>query len=515
MSIPNSSSDVVLLLSLLLLSGIVSSAGNRRSLLRSLGDGPDLPDAAVDLNSSNFIRVLKESPAAFAVVEFFANWCPACRNYKPHYEKVARLFNGPDAPHPGIVIMTRVDCAMKMNKNLCGSFSVRHYPMLLWGPPPKFASGQWDPKKEKSEIQLIDDERTADHLLNWINKRIGSTFNLDDKKYDNENTFPRNASDPEQIARAIYDVEEATAGAFDIILEHKMIKSETQAPLIKFFQLLVTHHPSKRCRRGSAEILVNFDDMWPSNLFPVSSQEITTLQERNRLKSYLICGKEVPRGYWIFCRGSQNDTRGFSCGLWVLLHSLSVRVVDGESHLAFTAICDFIHNFFICEECRGHFYEMCSSVSVPFKTTHDLSLWLWNTHNKVNERLMKEEKAFGTGDPMFPKIIWPPKQLCPSCYLSSSRKRTGTSQVDWNEDEVFKFLVQYYGKTLVSSYKDASLRSNRNDEPGADDSTTSTNAVAVPLGAALAISFASCAFGVLACFWRTQQKNRKQRKNRG
>ena len=33
---------------------------------------------------------------------------------QPHYEKVARLFNGPDAVHPGIVLMTRVDCALKV-----------------------------------------------------------------------------------------------------------------------------------------------------------------------------------------------------------------------------------------------------------------------------------------------------------------------------------------------------------------------------------------------------------------
>jgi hypothetical protein len=49
-----------------------------------------------------------------------------------------------------------------------------------------------------------------------------------------------------------------------------------------------------------------------------------------------------------------------SCGLWVLLHSLTVRIGDGESQTTFTSICDFIHNFFICEECRTHFYEMCS-----------------------------------------------------------------------------------------------------------------------------------------------------------
>lgn len=33
---------------------------------------------------------------------------------QPQYEKVAKLFNGPDAAHPGIILMARVDCAMKV-----------------------------------------------------------------------------------------------------------------------------------------------------------------------------------------------------------------------------------------------------------------------------------------------------------------------------------------------------------------------------------------------------------------
>ncbi|KAJ6836668.1 sulfhydryl oxidase 1-like [Iris pallida] len=291
-----------------------------------------------------------------------------------------------------------------------------------------------------------------------------------------------------------------------------MIKSDTRASLIKFFQLLVAHHPSKRCQRGTAELFVDFYDLWHSDL-SVSLDEAGIPNDKEALKGFQICGKEVPRGYWIFCRGSKNDTRGYSCGLWILLHSLSVRVGDGESHLAFTTICDFIHNFFICDECSRHFTEMCSSVSVPFNTTHGLALWLWSTHNKVNERLMKEEKALGTGDPRFPKIVWPPKQLCPSCYLSQSRKSSSTVRFDWNYDGVFKFLHSYYGKTLTSAYRDQDMVKTRKDESVADDTTPSTNAFAVPLGAALAIALASCAFGALACFWRTQQKSRKQRKN--
>ncbi|XP_022776368.1 sulfhydryl oxidase 2-like isoform X2 [Durio zibethinus] len=488
-----------------------------RTVLREIGNnngggGSDPKDYAVELNVTNFDGVLKDTPATYAIVEFFAHWCPACRNYKPHYEKVARLFNGPDAVHPGIILMTRVDCALKINTKLCDKFSVGHYPMLFWGPPAKFSAG-WEPNQAKAEIRVIDDGRTAERLLNWINKQIGSSYGFDDEKFENEH-LPSNISDPGQIARAIYDVEEATATAFDIIVEHKMIKSETRASLIKFVQLLVAHHPSRRCRKGSAEVLVNFDDLCPLDTWSSDRHDVATNDMKGVLSNFNICGKEVPRGYWMFCRGSKNDTRGFSCGLWVLMHSLSVRIEDGESHFAFTSICDFIHNFFICEDCRQHFHEMCSSVTSPFKKARDFALWLWSAHNQVNERLMKEEASMKTGDPKFPKIIWPPKQLCPSCYhYSQSPKDKGSKQIDWDQDEVFKFLISYYGNTLASLYKEKGLLADDGKKATLDDLVASTNAVVVPMGAALAIALASCAFGALACYWRSQQKNRKPRRS--
>ncbi|WCJ33234.1 Sulfhydryl oxidase 1 [Euphorbia peplus] len=493
---------------LLLLTFLASSFGSRSVLREIAADIPlkPKPDYALDVNISNFETVLTDTPASFAIVEFFAHWCPACRNYKPHYEKVARLFNGPDAVHPGIVLMARVDCALKANNKLCDKFSVSHYPMLFWAPPSKFVSGGWDPKQENSEIHVIDDGRTAERLLNWINKQLGSSYGLDDEKFQND-SLASNTSDPDQIARAVYDVEEATAIAFEIIIEHRMMHPETRASLIKFLQLLVPHHPSKRCRKGTAEVLVNFDDFYPPD-----GKEEAISNGKSELGNFQICGKEVPRGYWMFCRGSKNETRGFSCGLWVLLHSLSVRIEDGESQFAFLAICDFVHNFFICEECRQHFYHMCSGVGIPFTSSREFVLWLWKAHNKVNERLMKEEASLGTGDPKFPKMVWPPKQLCPSCYQSQSQKDGGTSQIEWNKDEVHKFLTNYYGKSLVSLYKDKDAMGNEATYGVNDDLVASAKAFAVPVGAALAIALASCAFGALACYWRSQQKSRKPRR---
>ncbi|KAE9450951.1 hypothetical protein C3L33_17136, partial [Rhododendron williamsianum] len=588
------------LLSLEALSESSASVGSR-SVLRAVvvEKSGNQPDFAVDLNATNFDAVLRDTPATYAIVEFFAHWCPACRNYKPHYEKVARLFNGPEAVHPGIILMTRVDCASKINTELCDRFSVGHYPMLFWGAPPKFVSAGPKPKLDKNEILGIDDGRTADRLLNWINKQLGRhvtpfSYGLEDEKFENEH-LQSNVSDPGQIVRAVYDVEEATSTAFDIISAHKMINSVTRASLIKFLQLLVAHHPSRRCRKGSAEFLVNFDELYPSDMLADKKQETIIANGKGTLGNFQICGKEVPRGYWVgnqcfveaagmiqgdlavaklvrigwmdgsgcersimvvsvskvgdffplgndnvsspgnssenCCDGGGSDgCRGVlvmgtvktmwstsellskytsSCGLWVLLHSLSVRVEDGESQMAFSASCEFIHSFFICEECRQHFHDMCSSVSSPFNKTRDFVLWLWSAHNKVNERLMKEETSLGTGDPKFPKVIWPSKQLCPSCYLSQSQERNGTSQIDWDRDEVFKFLSSYYGKMLVTVYNGKGLEDGGTDKAVADDLTVSTNALVVPVGAALAIAVASCAFGALACFWRSRQKNRK------
>ena len=134
-----------------------------------------------------------------------------------------------------------------------------------------------------------------------------SSYGLDDEKFENEHLMS-NISDIQQvcfhhgpgyyvsiksryltsifyfccallskIARAVYDVEEATSTAFEIIFSHKvilsrlcppligflpfilhspfifsnitvmqMIKAETRASFIKFLQILVAHHPSKR-----------------------------------------------------------------------------------------------------------------------------------------------------------------------------------------------------------------------------------------------------------------------------
>nr|GEU59756.1 quiescin-sulfhydryl oxidase 2 [Tanacetum cinerariifolium] len=135
--------------------------------------GHQQPDLVVELDVTNFSSVLKDSTANHTIIEFYAHWSPACRRYKPEFEKVARLFNGAAATYPDTVLVTRVDCAIKANTNICDKFSVTHYPMLFWGTPSGFAAGSIDGSTGKSEIRTINDGRTAHRMLKWINTRLG------------------------------------------------------------------------------------------------------------------------------------------------------------------------------------------------------------------------------------------------------------------------------------------------------------------------------------------------------
>ena len=57
-----------------------------------------------------------------------------------------------------------------------------------------------------------------------------------------------------------------------------------------------------RCRIGSADILVSFDDSYPSNMWPASKRESENDTRHSLQGKFDICGKDVPRGYWVnFC----------------------------------------------------------------------------------------------------------------------------------------------------------------------------------------------------------------------
>ncbi|CAM6090971.1 unnamed protein product [Calypogeia fissa] len=462
-------------------------------------------DGAVELTLETFNTSLWASPAPSVIVEFYAHWCPACQNFKPQYERVAQLFNGLDAVYPGVLLLAKVDCAEEINRKLCQRFSVKHYPTMLFGKPSTFA---WGSRLEDNDQNFEDvgSRMSAQALLDWINTHLKKSYSLDPAIQRKQSKQAIESVSVQVVS--IHDIDEATAEAYNIILNEKLVGSSQRAPFVQFLQLLTAYHPSRRCRAGSAQILFNLVDIWPNEHIAEVHERGTERADVAALKQLQICGKDLPRNIYKTC---DMATGGYSCGLWYLFHALSVRVDDSESKNAMKAISDFVANFFPCEECRQHFSKISQSAMDSISTRRNLTLWIWRAHNEVNRRLAKQVEA--SVESQRSKLQWPPRALCPPCRMSSEDAHGDADEdVEWDEDEVYEFLRKTYGQSILVVADEAKTLGNNGDETGVEENLTSS---AAPVGAAVGIAMASCGFGVAACCWRVQQKKRKRMRKRG
>ncbi len=220
--------------------------------------------------------------------------------------------------------------------------------------------------------------------------------------------------------------------------------------MVAWLGLLQASHLVPACADGAGEALRVLERAWPV--------DEDALVDMDAWRAVRVCGDEVRRPY-VSCLGSTPETRGYTCGLWMLLHSTSVRMpegavgavgavggeggVDGEdgSGLAWLGVVEgYIRHFFQCADCAEHFLEALGGADAKaVRSKRDAVLWLWRTHNAVNERLVREDAA-GTNpqDPVYKHVQWPVREVCGGCYDGRGA---------WDEDGVLEFLyAQYYGR---------------------------------------------------------------------
>ncbi|KAK5972587.1 Sulfhydryl oxidase [Trichostrongylus colubriformis] len=146
---------------------------------------------------------------------------------------------------------------------------------------------------------------------------------------------------------------------------------------------------------------------------------------------------------WDHCRGSSGQFRGYTCGLWIALHALTVSSYkQAEEHLGdfkplepLQAIRAWVTSFFGCLHCREHFLKMTTStfpIEAQVHKPDDVILYLWKAHNIVNARLQGRD----TEDPQFPKVQFPASFLCSNCTANGS----------FNEKPTRDFLINYYSQ---------------------------------------------------------------------
>ncbi|KAF0880908.1 QSOX1 oxidase, partial [Crocuta crocuta] len=151
---------------------------------------------------------------------------------------------------------------------------------------------------------------------------------------------------------------------------------------------------------------------------------------------------------WVGCQGSEPHFRGFPCSLWLLFHFLTVQAARHNlepSHEAakaqevLQAIRGYVRFFFGCRDCASHFEQMAAASMHRVKSLDSAVLWLWSSHNKVNARLAGAPSE----DPHFPKVQWPPAELCSACH----NELRGAPV--WDLDNTLRFLKTHFSPSNV------------------------------------------------------------------
>lgn len=117
----------------------------------------------IDLTHSDFEeRIKSQAGDVLVMVEFYANWCPHCRHFKPTYDEVGAFFNGSPPPPGTRVWVARIDCADQANlKEICDSFKIHGFPSIGLGTVDEF---------QDRKVSFISG-RTVDAMLKEIGNK--------------------------------------------------------------------------------------------------------------------------------------------------------------------------------------------------------------------------------------------------------------------------------------------------------------------------------------------------------
>jgi hypothetical protein len=214
-------------------------------------------------------------------------------------------------------------------------------------------------------------------------------------------------------------------------------------------------------------------------------------------------------------RWSRSCTRGvsgmgYTCGLWQLFHIMTVGLVEYNLMIsgnddevlqemaistvdAAETLRNFVANFFGCEVCRMEFlaafdscaHDRCNRLtsSAEFDQWIQLPVWLFETHNSVNVRLLKEladrENRIATADEETGRH-WPDRTDCPKCWRDSGA---------WDEEMVYKYLrTEYWPEDFLSVKYRTEVGATEDDKNGASILSATFALQLMPLAVIVAVA---------------------------
>ncbi|XP_067893932.1 sulfhydryl oxidase 1 isoform X2 [Heterodontus francisci] len=232
---------------------------------------------------------------------------------------------------------------------------------------------------------------------------------------------------------------------------HKELSGNTLAALKHFIAVLTKFFPG----RPFVMKMLQITEAWLAKVGMAQISYNAYLDVLSNKQGRI--GALLPDGVnWVGCRGSRPQFRGYPCSLWTLFHLLTVQAAkynESMKRMGKTVQTDplevlytlrqYVKYFFGCRECATHFEAMAEDSMDQVDSFDDAILWLWSRHNRVNNRLAGALSE----DPKFPKLQWPPPDMCAECHSEVKGEHV------WITDEILKFLkVHYSPENIDYSY---------------------------------------------------------------
>ncbi|XP_069719181.1 sulfhydryl oxidase 1 [Phaenicophaeus curvirostris] len=208
-----------------------------------------------------------------------------------------------------------------------------------------------------------------------------------------------------------------------------------------YVSMLVKYFPGRPCVQTYLQTLDDWLKNWTEPELPRSVLKEAMKNNRDASHTAMLPTNVT----WVGCLGTEPHFRGYPCGLWTIFHLLTVQAAQSgpDTELPLEVLSTmrcYVRHFFGCRDCAQHFEAMAAESMDRVASRREAVLWLWSHHNEVNARLAGGD----TEDPKFPKLQWPPPDLCPQCH----REERGVHI--WDEQAVLSFLKTRFSKVNIS-----------------------------------------------------------------
>jgi len=409
------------------------------------------------------------------VVEFYSPWCGQCQNLKHRYISIAKEVKSRISESQSVEFYA-VSCSAY--DHVCEENEITKYPTIK-----AYVEGSMNGSILK--------ELTPENIAKAVNVKL-------DKISESDKT----SGNAEVKQGRVIDILGASADGY------RRLKKETFSDAALAFTYALRNDIYKSTTKGYAsltetekQVFVEWIDLLYWTLPPtwrlhtllndLRSDINGALAHRDTLLRMVDHQYNVVNEFslllgttWSSSCTHENTQESYTCGLWNILHVVSVGVAERYkavlgsrsrvtvSHAA-NSLRDYIQHFLSCTSCQESFlnvydtcgFDSCKRFHKSYKTPSEsswkeLALWLWEFHNEVNVIKLKHGfiKKYSREPSLteINEVMWPSRKNCNYCWLQDGK---------WDKEAIYLHLKKEYWPGGVQNFRYIVLDTKPNEIP--------------------------------------------------